>query len=238
MKTINVVVFESNTPRRESLQLLLNDSEGYNCTGAYKDGHQLMEIVQEQLPHILLIDINLDSFDLMEHVGTIKRKYPGIRIIIQSNFESEQLFTAMSSGADGYLLNKIGPDNLLNSIRKINDGVPVFQAAMAQHFSNNMKSKNYISFRNSITLTQTEKQVLSMKGEGYTNKYIIKQLAVSNQAVDFHASQIIKKFANTGSAIFNGKNQWSGNVLLFDLVCRIYNGFVKRIKYQFNFIDG
>ncbi len=235
MKTINVVVFESNTPRRESLQILLNDSEGFNCTGAYNDGHQLMEIVQEQLPHILLIDINLDSFDMMENVGTIKSKYPGIRIIIQSNFESEQLFTAMLSGADGYLMNKIGPDNLLNSIRKINDGVLVFQAAMAQHFSNKMKRKNYGFFRNSIKLSQTENQVLAMKGKGYTNKYIIKQLAVSNQVLDFHASQIFMKFSIKNGNALKGTSRWLLYAQLFDLIADLKGWFAKRVKYQFDF---
>lgn len=235
MKTINIVLFENNAPRRQSLQLLFNNSDGFNCKGAYKDGHQLLEIVQELQPDLLLIDIKLDSIDLMKIIEAIKLKHPGIRIIMQSNFETEQLFTAIEYGADGYLLNKIHPDKLLESIRSVYDGIPVFPATMAYHLLQRMNDKGTASSKINMELPGIETEIVKMVAGGYSIKYISRQLAISNEAIRQYVSRIFMRFSKRHISDWKVGNRQSLGMNFKGIFFVLYSCFTKRKKFRFDF---
>lgn len=138
MKIIHVAVLEHNDPRREALEMLLNDTAGFNCSGKSKDSHEYLETTHKHPPDVLLLDVNIKCNNLNDLIMRIKNRWPDTKIIMQSNLESDLLSAAILSGADGYLHKKMKPDILLETIRKINGGAPVLNTANNPHIFPNM----------------------------------------------------------------------------------------------------
>lgn len=80
---IKVAIFEDNKMLRESLQQLINASEGMACTGAFADANKLLRNMQLVNPDVVMMDINMPGISGIEAVQIIKEKFPQVQILMQ-----------------------------------------------------------------------------------------------------------------------------------------------------------
>nr|MBP6824883.1 response regulator transcription factor [Acidobacteriota bacterium] len=110
---IKVAVVEDQTPIRESLAWLINDSLGFRCTGAFGSMETALVKLGDDLPDVLLMDIGLPGMSGIEGVKEVKRRWPQVLILMLTVYEdNDHIFHALCAGACGYLLKKTTSEQL------------------------------------------------------------------------------------------------------------------------------
>ena len=194
MKTIRIAVFDDNQPRRELLQILLDSTDEFTCTGAYEDCRDVLRHIVHDVPDVVLMDIDMPHVNGIEGLILIKQQFPQVKVLMQTIFEDEdKIFSAMVAGADGYILKKTSPLKLLEGIREVMEGgapmTPVVAKQVLLLFSNKHKSIP----KNDFDLTPREMEILSLLVEGYSYKMIAAKCNVSYATVNSHISNIYQK---------------------------------------------
>src|SRR5262245_50358055 len=123
MKDIRVVVFEDNSNLRQGLFNLLEANDGFVCAGAYGHCERVIENIEESLPDLILMDIELPGINGIDAVKIIRGVYPDLKILMETIFEDdEKVFQSICNGANGYILKTTPPVDILKAIREIYDG--------------------------------------------------------------------------------------------------------------------
>src|SRR5947207_15096461 len=116
--TINVAVIEDHHKFRECLEFLLNQTEGYRCTGSFRTMEEALEKIGLNLPDLALLDIGLPGMSGIEGVKLLKERYPRLLLLMNTVYDDdERIFEALCAGASGYLLKKMPPTRLLETIK-------------------------------------------------------------------------------------------------------------------------
>ncbi len=197
---IKVTIFEDNNHLRETLEMLVNSSEGYTCNGAYPDCDEMLSILEADTPQIVLMDIEMPGMNGIEATKLIKQHFPGIQVLIQTVFfEDEYIFNAICAGASGYILKSTTPGGYLQAIADVNDGgspmTPGIARRMLELFRNNLTPASV-----DYNLSQQEKKVLQLLVEGKSYKMIAAELFIAFDTVKSHVRNIYAKLhVNSGT---------------------------------------
>ncbi|WP_298301684.1 response regulator transcription factor [Hydrotalea sp.] len=180
----------------EGIHALLQHEKNIEWVGHAMNASSCMAFLQQQLPDIILMDINLPDTSGIELCKTVKEKYPSVNVVALSTFNQQSFIKKMiENGASGYLLKNASTKEMLECIEMT------------------MKGKSYFSFEaaqtlryqpdDEIILTLREKEVLALIAEGLTNPEIGKRLFISTTTVDSHRKNILTKFnvKNTAALI-------------------------------------
>ena len=118
---IKVAIIEDHKAFRESIVYLLKNSKGFLNNGDFERVEDAMDISEE--PGVILLDIELPGINGIKGIPQLKKRYPNASIIILTVFEdNKNVFEAILSGADGYLLKKSSPDLILSAIKDVTEG--------------------------------------------------------------------------------------------------------------------
>jgi DNA-binding NarL/FixJ family response regulator len=192
---INVAIFEDNKHLRETFQFLLENSDGFACTGAYADCSDLLHNVENPPCDVVLMDIEMPGMSGIEATKIIKQNLPEVNILIQTVFfEDEYIFNAICAGASGYILKSTTPEGYLQAITDVQAGgspmTPGIARRVLELFKNNLQpaapTKDY-------SLTAQEKKVLHLLVSGKSYKMIAAELFVAPETVKTHVSNIYSK---------------------------------------------
>ncbi len=192
MKDIGVIIFEDNKPRKELLKLLLDNTAGFTCLGAYEDCRDVVEIVANTSADIILMDIDMPYVNGIEGLRLLKNNFPNQKVIIQTIFEDDdKIFNAMKAGADGYILKKTNPDKFLDAICDIYNGGIVMTPEIARRVLNFFNQSKIII--NHFNLSSREAEVLRYLVRGSSYKMIATSCCVSYSTINTHLKNIYKK---------------------------------------------
>lgn len=192
---IRVTIFEDNKHLRETFQFLLDNAEGFNCSGAYSDCSDVLNDVSRNACDVVLMDIEMPGMSGIEATKLIKEHFPLINILIQTVFfEDDYIFNAICAGASGYILKSTTPDGYLQAIEDVQAGgspmTPGIARRVLELFKTNLQpshpSKEY-------NLTNQEKKVLQLLVEGKSYKMIAAQLFVATDTVKSHVTNVYAK---------------------------------------------
>ncbi len=189
---IRVAILDDDEEFREVLSMLLNNSEGFKCVATYRDCNEAINNIEQDLPDILLLDIEMPGKSGIESLKVIKSAYPTIEVMMLTVYsDSEKIFQSLQNGAVGYLLKKSPAEKLLEAIREAQEGGAPFSGEVArkvlQHFQAAAVQANPFS------LSDREKQVLEALIDGHSTKAISEKLFVSTHTVRFHLHNIYNK---------------------------------------------
>jgi DNA-binding NarL/FixJ family response regulator len=118
-----VVLADSHSPLREGLKRILEERMDLYIVGEAKDAFELLRLLKQYLPHMVIFDVCMPEGDGFEMTRTIKEMYPGIKVLILTMHRShEYLRHALSAGADGYSLKEDATTEILSAVETIQRG--------------------------------------------------------------------------------------------------------------------
>ena len=191
----------------ESLEIILTYSGGHLISGSSNNGvealDKLSKMSEEQLPDVMLVDLNMPQMGGIELIKIVHEKYPKIKIIVLTTFYDEKnISQALAGGATGYLLKDSGKEAILDAIDRALKGQSVLDGKVMEKITKMMAGA--ASEENKKTpagdiyegkdLTDREKEICRLIAEGCTNSQIASILFISEGTVKNYMSSIYDKF--------------------------------------------
>jgi DNA-binding NarL/FixJ family response regulator len=197
---IKVAVFDDNKTWRDMLEMYINSTPGMQCTGTFEDCRQVVKNIKQDIPDVVLMDIDMPHVDGIDGLQLIKKQFPSVKILMQTVFDQdEKIFDAIRAGADGYLLKKTPPEKIMDAISELLDGgapmTPTVARQVLQLFSGKTKKP-----QTGFDLTGREHEILALLVRGLSYKMIAAKICISFPTVNSHISNIYKKLhVNSGT---------------------------------------
>lgn len=189
-----IAVFDDNSKRRESLEMLIDLTDEMTCVGSFINCSNVLHDIESCKPDLVLMDIDMPDVNGIEGVRIIRKKYPNLKILMQTVFEEdEKIFTCIRAGADGYILKKASPQELLKAIEEaLNGGAPMTPSIARQvlRFVSSTENKKQSE---DFKLTARETEILSLLVQGLSYKMIANRCFISLPTVNSHIQHIYEK---------------------------------------------
>lgn len=180
---IRVVIAEDQAMVLGALAALLEIEGDFEVVGRAQDGEEALNILREKKPDVLLTDIEMPHRTGLELATAIKQEKLPTRVIILTTFaRGGYLRRALEAGASGYLLKDSPAEQLANAVRRVKAGGRVVDPELAAE-----------AWSEPDPLTDRERQVLRMAGEGQTSADIASSLHLSEGTVRNYLSEAISK---------------------------------------------
>jgi two-component system, NarL family, nitrate/nitrite response regulator NarL len=197
MNKIKVMVVDDHALFRSGLVRVLKANEEIEIVGESGDGNEALAIVAEAKPDIILMDLKMKNMDGLEATRKIKEILPVIKIIILTVLEEKKYFlSAIQSGADGYILKNIEPEELYAFLKAVIRGETPVSGKIAKELFFNYtycESEGGEHRTDENELTPRENMIVKLLGKGLTNKKIAEKLCISESTVKVHLRHIMEK---------------------------------------------
>ncbi|MGG5252817.1 response regulator [Neobacillus sp. SM06] len=195
MDKIKVLICDDHEILRKGMIQLLKLRPGFEIVGEAANGKEAIALTDQLKPDIVLMDIQMPILDGIAATSVIRGKYPSMKIIMLTiSDQEEDLFKAIQSGANGYLLKNTNLDDLFSNIKRVYNGTPTFSPVLAtkifEHFTVMNGSANK---KQEYPLSDREKEILELVARGRTNQFIADALFISIHTVKKHMQHILEK---------------------------------------------
>lgn len=181
--SIRVVIAEDQSMVRGALAALLALEPDIDIVGEAGDGKEALSLIADHAPDVVLTDIEMPRMTGLELAAAINADHPECRVIILTTFaRAGYLRRALDAGAAGYLLKDSPATTLANAVRNVHAGARAIDPELAQE-----------AWTERDPLTDRERQVLRLAGEGLSSARIADQLSLSEGTVRNYLSEAIAK---------------------------------------------
>jgi DNA-binding NarL/FixJ family response regulator len=195
-KKLKILIAEDQTIVREGLRSLLSDSDDLEVVGLAEDGIEAISSVGKYQPDLILLDLSMPKLDGISVISEIKKQFPEVKILVLTFHKSDEyILTAFNMGVDGYCLKTDSHSELLIAIKKVFENKTYFSPGISDkvlvgYLEGSKKLKSETDWE---SLTQREREVLKLVGEGHKSAEIADYLSISPKTVDKHRSNIMNK---------------------------------------------
>ncbi len=172
----------------EGIRSLLQHESNIEWMGHAMTAATCLNFLKQQIPDVILMDINIPDKSGIELCKEVREKYPSVFIVGLSTFNQQSLIQKMlDNGASGYLLKNATQEELMEGIETVMKGKIYLSDEAAQSLRKTANGDLPV-------LTRREKEVLELIAEGLTNAEIAKRLFISVTTVDTHRKNLLAKF--------------------------------------------
>ena len=191
---ITIAIAEDHQALIDGMRLLFKNEPDILIVGEANDGEELIELVKNKRPSVVITDIRMPKCDGIMATKIIKEKYPETKVIAFSMFDQDEAIEQMRlAGASGYILKNSSLQTVLEAIRCVARNEPFFDNAIT---AKDQATKEV------IILSSREKEILRFVGEGLSSQEIADTLTIGKSTVDSHRKNIMRKFNITGKNDF------------------------------------
>ena len=200
-----VLLIDDHTLFRAGLEDLLIWC-GIQVVAAVGNGDEGLAAVNQLNPDIALLDMRMPNMDGLQVLRLLRKHVPSLRVVMLTTSSNEaDLVEALRSGARGYLLKDMEPDELVVALREILAGKTVVAPELAPVLARVVQGGDSRSTEDKATnpfidLTPREYEILTLLAEGQSNKVIARNLGISDGTVKLHVKAILRKL-NVSSRI-------------------------------------
>ncbi len=199
---ITVLIADDHKVFRDGIISILEDVEDIDVIAEANDGREVMTILKEIQPQVILMDITMGDANGIDTSKLVIKEYPEIKILVLSmHSESGYIVKMLEAGASGYLLKDAGKEEMIRAIRTVAEGNTYYSkkvsSAIVEHLTNPNKSQKE---KAGIPLTKREIEVLQLIAEEYSNPEIAEKLYISIRTVDTHRRNLLEKLGAKNTA--------------------------------------
>jgi len=181
---IRVLLAEDQTMVLGALAALLEMEDDIEVIARARSGDEALKLVQQHRPSVFITDIEMPTMTGLEVAAELKRRGTPVRVIILTTFaRSGYLRRALDAGASGYLLKDMPAEQLADAVRRVHRGLRVIDPQLAAEAWTDEPDP----------LTERERQVLRLAGEGMASSDIATELNLSEGTVRNYLSEAINK---------------------------------------------
>lgn len=194
---ITVVLVDDHPMWRDGVRSDLESSGTAEVVGEAADGGEGIEVALDKMPDVVLMDLQLPTVSGVEATARIVADAPHVRVLVLSaSAEESHVLEAVKAGASGYLLKSSSGDQLIDAVRRVAAGEPVFTPSLAGLVLDEFRrvSTGEATARSDEPrLTPRENEVLKLVAKGYTYREIGEKLFISTKTVQNHVQNILTK---------------------------------------------
>lgn len=191
--THRVLVVDDSAMARQAISSTLVREPSFVKVGEAADARTALSLVEELKPDLVLMDVRLAGID--GHVATklIRQRHPEVVVVMLTvSDDPNDLFRALQSGAQGYLLKSLPAADMIDYLRKVVEGDSELPSGLASRIVREMRERNVEPGRN-LSLTPREREVLAQIALGRTNREIAENLVISEFTVKNHVKNLLEK---------------------------------------------
>ena len=198
MNATKIVLADDHQVVRLGLRTLLESAPGFQVVGEAGDGLEAIRLAEQLSPDVVILDLLMPRLNGIEAARQIHARFPHMRIVILSMFDSEAyVVEALSTGASAYVLKGSTTEELVAAVREALAGKRYLSPSLSER-----AIEAYIRYVQSAkvgdldvveTLTPREREVLHLAAQGCTNAEIAKRLSISARTVETHRAQMMRK---------------------------------------------
>ncbi len=196
MKKIRVLIVDDHAVVRAGIRLLLDSQPDMEVVGEAEDGRESLALAQKLKPNVILMDITMLEMGGVEATQAIKETDPEVQVLALTMHEDARYFFQMlRAGASGYVVKGADPNELLSAIRAVAQNKAYLFPSLARKLLDDYLERLEVGEeRDSYAkLTDREREVLKLIGEGYTSREIAELLFLSINTVERHRTNIMDK---------------------------------------------
>jgi len=191
---LRILIYDDNEPFRQALALIIGGTVGFMVLGHYPNSQQAVQQVAEHHPDVILMDIDMPGESGIETLSKLRQAGVSVPVLMLTVFDDdERVFTALRTGASGYLLKHTPPVRLLESIREVHEGGAPMTPAIARRTIQWLAQPPVFSDHNQQVLTNREQDILEKLASGLSNREIAGSCEISVETVRTHLKRIYEK---------------------------------------------
>lgn len=194
MARIRVLLVDDHAILRDSMKAFLSLHTEVEVVGEAADGLEAIQEAMRLRPDVVVLDVAMPGLSGLEVTRRLKQDLPGCRILILSQYgDADYVVPILRAGADGYLLKKAGGNEVLRAIKAVAADDAYLYPSVAQLILDYSLRGEKVGDDALRSLTDREREVLVLIGEGLTNQKIADALAISVKTVDKHRASLMQK---------------------------------------------
>ena len=199
---VTIVLADDHPMFRQGLRDTIVGNTSYAVIGEASNGEDALKLVQDSLPTIAILDIEMPKMNGLEMAMKINEENLPVRVIILTMYDEYALFNkAIDAGVKGYILKESAVHDILSGISKVAGGEYYFSPTLSSYFLKRSAETDYLAAQTSglDSLTSMENKVLHLIAESKSSKEIAERLNVSVRTVESHRYNICHKLQLNGS---------------------------------------
>lgn len=198
--SIALVLIDDNRLLREGLAMMIRAHPGFKVLAASADADEALEQVRKARPDVVLLDFGLQDHDSLSLTTTVRLEVPEAKVIIMGLLPTqEDVADYVRAGAAGFIMKDASFAAFVETIRAVAGGAQVLPDALTNslfmQIVRNTGRGNQARVRETVRLTNRERQVVDLLAEGLSNKEIAARMHIAVHTVKSHVHNVLEKLA-------------------------------------------
>jgi DNA-binding NarL/FixJ family response regulator len=186
---IRILIVDDHPVVREGLVAVLESVPDFRVVGSAASAEEALAAMKTARPDIVLLDLELPGMGGIDAIPRLIAGGDHVRVIVLTAYDTEErVLGAIKAGAGGYLLKGAAAAEIVDAIRAVRDGGSYLTPRVATRVIAQVAGR-----RRSGVLSEREREVLRLVGDGRSNKQIARQLSITERTVKFHITSIFNK---------------------------------------------
>lgn len=207
MDKTRVMLVDDHKVLRAGLRALINQQPDLDVVAEADSVREARELAGRMQPELVVLDLTLPEGGSLELIGELVEKGPLPRVLVLSmHNDPAYARAALGAGATGYIVKTVSEEDLLAAIRSVRRGKAVIdlddEARTASVLGAAGSRQARVPARGTIGLSEREREVLRLLGQGYTNQAVAEQLDISPKTVATYRARIGEKLGLKTTADF------------------------------------
>lgn len=198
MPKIQILLIEDNRILREGITAMINGHGDVTVVGVSDGREDTLSKARAVKPHVVLMDLGLDSQNSLDIVESLKKEFPGIKIIGMGLASTQSdILEFVQAGAEGFILKNATVEDVIKTIRAVAGGEtvlpPLMTGSLFSQVTEHALLKGKRNIKGAVRTTQREKEIIALIVEGMSNKQIGDRLNIATFTVKSHVHNILEK---------------------------------------------